>query len=68
MASVLVQPNGTEIIFKSIQLRQYKCSGNAKMCRIVRIELPKGSIRRLIGYDLTPKDKPVELPDKITEK
>ena len=67
MAWVAVDENGTETIYDVKPLRgTNKIKKNQKMWVVPHIGshyifLPKGSIKKLIGKDLTWKDEPVEI-------
>lgn len=66
MAWVAVDKDGAEHIFNDIPKRGY-CkflSINKYRVGIKRILLPKGSIKKLIGRDLTWQDEPVELKEE----
>lgn len=59
MAWLAVDMDGSEIVYDSCPERgKYVFDPNIK-CNYV--ELPKGSIKKLIGRDLTWEDEPVEL-------
>lgn len=80
MAWLAVDPSGNEAIFKGEPIRYYEyCVGKSRKdceCWIERryitdeiyynskIQLPKGTIKKLIGRDLSWEDKPVELKEK----
>lgn len=62
MASVMVNRFGIEKIISEVTTIGSDYSMNVK---ITSITLPKGSIRKLIGRELTPEDEPVELKQDI---
>lgn len=61
MASVMVNRFGIEKIISEVTTIGSDYSMNVK----ISITLPKGSIRKLIGRELTPEDEPVELKQDI---
>ena len=61
MAYVAIDDDGTELIFDSQPERYAICWHRYEDSK--EVELPKGSIRRLIGHELTFKDDPVELKE-----
>lgn len=70
MAWLAVNKNGTELITpeKPVRVRGYQWDYSEEVCIeseqgsvSIEIELPKGSIYRLIGKELTWNDEPVEL-------
>lgn len=64
MAFVCVNPSGEECIFDEYPtwfLKFWVTSGDEHNC----VELPKGTIKKLIGRDMSWKDKPVELKESI---
>lgn len=67
MAWVAVNKNGTEILslFEPYRVTNYwTCSMYMHMFLSGLILLPKGSIKKLIGRDLTWEDNPVELKEE----
>lgn len=64
MAYVAVDENGDEVkfIYKPIRDRGEWCFGAQHEYNDAE-ELPKGSIKKLIGRELTWEDEPVELKD-----
>ena len=61
MAWVAVDKNGNEVIF---EFEPYRCSDFFWMEDTDDyIDLPKGTIKKLIGRDLTWSDEPVELKE-----
>ena len=70
MAWVAVDKDGTEHIFNDIPKRGYCVfrSINKYRADIKRILLPKGSIKKLIGRELTWENNPVELKADTVEK
>ena len=71
MAWVAVHKNGKEGIFAHIPTRGKELSfwydeveDDAGVLYDTEISLPKGTIKKLIGRDLTWSDKPVELKEE----
>lgn len=62
MAWVAVDKDGTEAMYHHKPYRSKECF-NLYFIKL-RIELPKGSIKKLIGRDLTWEDNPVELKEE----
>ena len=62
MAWLAVDKDGTECICSTKPYR-VRCIGN-NFFRTCAIELPKGSIKKLIGRNLTLKDEPVNLNEE----
>lgn len=67
MAFVAADMDGSEWIFKDKPYKSFIMwkGGNGKG---MHIELPKGTIEKLIGKKLTWEDEPVELKEKENEK
>lgn len=63
MAWVAVDKDGRECIYQFCPVRKEK-QFVPRYEYYNWIELPKGSIKKLIGRDLTFEDKPVELKDE----
>ena len=65
MAWVAVNKDGTELIFpfEPYRVTDY-CTCSMYMFLSVPIQLPKGTIKKLIGRDLTWEDEPVELKEE----
>ena len=61
MAFVAVDKNGTEWIFDWEPARAERAGWWAEMFNTSKIQLPEGSIAKLIGRELTWSDEPVEL-------
>jgi len=74
MAYVAVDKNGDEVIFQEKPERNKSIYNDLEhtdlvvMCdrdyEIYAVDLPKGSIEKLIGHKLTWEDEPVELVEK----
>lgn len=68
MAWVAVHKNGGESIFAFEPIRRFDCwwseSTPENDWYNTEIELPKGSIKKLIGKDLSWQDNPVELKEE----
>ena len=62
MAWVAADSLGNELIFNRKPIRD-KLFWNVN-CYWEEVELPKGSIKKLIGRDLTWEDEPVELKEE----
>ena len=62
MAWVAVDEDGEERIFEAIPYRLYDSFWAPESVSSV-VSLPKGSIKRLIGRDLSWSDEPVELKE-----
>ena len=58
MAWVAVDENGDEFIYES---EPYRLQNYWYMCDTYFVELPKGSVEKLLGRELTWNDEPVEL-------
>lgn len=68
MAYVACDKDGTEWVYEDKPTREsnsdcHFCNNNI-WSAFEQIELPKGSIRKLIGKDLTWEDEPVELKEQ----
>lgn len=64
MAFVAVDKDETECIYPQLPIRMdnlYCWDDEPDDCHFAGIELPKGTIKKLIGYELTWDDEPVEL-------
>lgn len=62
MAWVAVDKDGTEIVCDGKPVERLSCIWS-KSGVYELVELPKGSIKKLIGRELTWADEPVELKD-----
>ena len=60
MAWVAVDENGDEFIYRS---EPYRLQNYLYMCDNYFVELPKGSVEKLLGRKLSWKDEPVELKE-----
>ena len=65
MAWVAVDKDGEEYIYSDMPERYIKTFANESE---IYVQLPKGSIKKLIGLDLTWTDEPVELEEDKDEK
>ena len=64
MAWVAVDLDGVECIFNECPVRKGNCWDNFyEYSHDVGVKLPKGSIAKLIGRELTWNDEPVELAE-----
>lgn len=63
MAWLAVDKDGQECIFAFEPIRRKYCFDAAEICDIITnsVELPEGSIKKLIGRELTWEDEPVEI-------
>ena len=64
MAWVAINKNGTEYIFRNKPERLSVNWQNLVYVFYTDIRLPKGSIKKFIGRDLTWQDEPVELKEE----
>lgn len=61
MAWLAVETNGNEYIYTYEPYRDNACGYDMWMTDDESVELPKGSIKKLIGRELTWSDEPVKL-------
>lgn len=64
MAWVAIDKGGLEAIYEELPYRKEDCFWGVEHYWNTYIELPSGSIKKLIGRDLTWEDDPIELKEE----